>query len=126
MDFKNRTMQEIWEHHGKSLAARDVNEFIKDFSDDVIFINNPNGGHAQGVFTGQKGVAMWCKEFFTLFGKIQDFVVADTYFKNNIVVVEWEINSETHRCRGGVDTFIVEDGRFKIVTVVYQVAEKGA
>ena len=126
MDFKNRTMQEIWEHHGKSLAARDAEEFIKDFTDDVIFINNPSGGHASGVFNGQQGVAKWCKEFFALFGKIQDFIVADTYFKDNIVVVEWEINSATHRVRGGVDTFIVEDGQFKIVTVVYQVSEKGA
>ena len=124
MNFKTRTPDEIWEHHGATLAARDISNFILDFADDCIFINNPNGGHASGTFHGPEGVAEWCKQFFKLFDKIEDFVLAKTFFQGNIVVVEWEIESTDYHVTGGVDTFIIKDGQFCIVTVVYNVIDK--
>ncbi|MDP2755353.1 MAG: nuclear transport factor 2 family protein [Nitrospirota bacterium] len=127
MDF-TRTMQEIWQHHGKALAARDINEFIKDFADDCLFVNNPQGGHASGTFRGPLGVTEWCKEFFQLFKDISEFTYAETFTHDNTFVVLWEIHSTSHHVINGVDTFVIENGRFKIVTVVYYVvprAKKG-
>lgn len=125
MDFTKRTMQEIWEHHGQALAARDIDEFIKDFADDCLFVNNPQGGHASGTFRGPQGVAEWCKEFFQLFEDISEFTPAETYTNDNTFLVLWEIHSKTHHAINGVDTFVVENGQFKIVTVVYYVVPKG-
>ena len=69
--FKSRTVQELWNHHNQSLAARDVDGFIKDFSPTCIFINNPKVG-TLGTFLGAEGVAKWCNEFFDLFQDISN------------------------------------------------------
>ncbi len=125
MDFSKRTMEEIWQHHGGALAARDIDEFVKDFADDCLFINNPQGGHASGVFRGPEGVREWAEQFNELFQEITDFKYAETFTNENTFVVLWDIHSATHHATSGVDTFVVEDGKFKIVTVVYKVSEKG-
>jgi hypothetical protein len=129
-NFKTRSLHEMWSHHNASLAARDTNEFIKDFSDNCIFINNPLGGHAQGTFIGPAGVTTWCKEFFGLFNEIHQFKVPlgahlhESAPGSGIVMISWEIHNDSYDVTGGVDTFIVEAGQFKIVTVVYDVATK--
>ena len=125
--FKSRTVQELWDHHNKSLAARDVDEFIKDFSPTCIFINNPLSGHAQGTFLGAEGVVQWCNQFFDLFQDISEFKVPFGAHINSpddsdgVVMISWEIFNSYYNVRNGVDTFIVKDGRFEIVTVVYNV-----
>lgn len=125
MDFTKRTVQEVWHHHDVALAARNIDDFILDFSDDCLFINNPKGGHACGIFRGPQGVAKWCKEFFALFGEITDFSTDGPFIEENVVLIEWAIESKTHSVKGGVDTFVIENGQFSIVTVVYDVTPKG-
>ncbi len=125
--FKSRTVEQLWNHHNKSLAARDIDEFIKDFSPSCIFINNPKSGHAQGTFLGAEGVAKWCKEFFDLFQDISEFKVPfgahidSPHESDGVVMISWEIFNSSFNVRNGVDTFIVKQGRFEIVTVVYDV-----
>jgi len=124
VNFKNRTMPEVWQHHGQALATRDIDAFVKDFADDCLFVNNPQGGHASGTYRGPEGVAQWCEAFFQLFEDISDFSPAENFTIDNTFVVLWEIHSETYDVTGGVDTFVVEDGQFKIVTVVYYATPK--
>lgn len=130
--FQARLVKDTWAHHNKSLAARDTAEFIKDFGDDCVFINNPLGGHASGTFIGPAGVAEWCDAFFALFDQITDFHVplgahvhgGDS--QEGTVMISWSIENDRVSVTGGVDTFILSDGQFKIVTVVYDVHQKQA
>ncbi len=130
--FQARIVNDVWAHHNKALAARDTAEFIKDFADDCVFINNPLGGHASGTFIGPAGVAKWCAEFFALFDKITDFRVPlgahvhGGQDHHGTVMISWSIENDRYSVTGGVDTFILADGQFKIVTVVYDVHEKQA
>jgi hypothetical protein len=123
--FASRSCQEMWAHHNKSLAARDISEFIKDFSKDCVFINNPLGGHAQGTYTGPSGVKEWCKKFFDLFDVITEFSVplgahlSHPELPDGMVMISWEIKNDRYRVSGGVDTFVITNGLFTAVTVVY-------
>ena len=125
--FQARKVHDVWNHHNKSLAERNTEEFIKDFSDECVFINNPLGGHASGTFIGPAGVATWCKEFFSLFDNVTEFSVplgAHVEGANNtagVVMISWSIENPRNHVTGGVDTFIVDKGQFQIVTVVYDV-----
>jgi len=119
--LKSRSPQEVWAHHGQALAAKDVDEFIKDFADDCLFINNPEGGHANGVYRGPEGVRRWCEQFFTLFESITDFKTTPPPIIDNVALVRWEIEGAKTTVRGGVDTFVFKDGQFQIITVLYDV-----
>ena len=127
--FQGRKVQDVWNHHNKSLASRDIDEFIKDFSDTCVFINNPLGGHSSGTFIGPAGVAKWCKEIFELFDQVSEFSVPlgahiDGADKSaGVVMISWSISNARNTVVGGVDTFVLENGQFQIVTVVYDVAE---
>jgi hypothetical protein len=130
--FKSRLVKDCWAHHNKSLAVRDTAEFIKDFADDCIFINNPLGGHASGTFRGPAGVAKWCEQFFGLFDQITDFKVplgahvSGGDSSEGIVMISWGIENSRYKVTGGVDTFVLAEGQFKIVTIVYDVQVKSA
>jgi len=129
-DFQSRKVQDVWNHHNQSLAGRDIEEFIKDFSDTCVFINNPLGGHASGTFIGPAGVATWCKEFFALFDHVSEFKVPlgahiqGGEKSDGVVMISWTISNSRKTVTGGVDTFVLQNGQFQIVTVVYDVAEK--
>jgi hypothetical protein len=126
--FASRTCQEMWAHHNKSLAARDITEFIKDFSQDCVFINNPLGGHAQGTYLGPGGVEVWCEKFFDLFDVITQFSVplgahlSHPESPSGLVMISWEIKNDRYLVKGGVDTFVITNGLFTAVTVVYNVS----
>lgn len=130
--FQNRLVKDTWSHHNQALAGRNTAEFIKDFSDECVFINNPLGGHASGTFIGPEGVAKWCKEFFGLFDQITDFRVplgAHVHGgdqKSGIVMISWSIENSRYSVTGGVDTFVLNNGQFQMVTVVYDVHQKNA
>ncbi|MCX5946281.1 MAG: hypothetical protein NTZ53_13490 [Cyanobacteria bacterium] len=125
--FKARSLQAMWSHHNAALAKRDGAEFIKDFRSDCLFINNPLGGHGQGTFMGPAGVESWCSQFFDLFSEIHQFKVPlgahlhESAPGCGVVMISWQIQNDKFSVTGGVDTFIVEAGQFKIVTVVYDV-----
>jgi hypothetical protein len=125
-ELTSRTIHEVWAHHNQALAAKDIDEFIRDFSADCVFINNPQGGHASGTFIGPDGVRAWCHDFFALFGPVTDFSTQGGYIEEDaqgggVVMISWTISNDRYRIGCGVDTFIVQDGQFHIVTVVYDV-----
>ena len=127
--FVSRKCSEIWTHHNECLAARDISEFIKDFSEDCLFINNPLGGHAQGTYRGPAEIQKWCEKFFALFGNINEFNVSQGAHlshpdaENGVAMISWEIINNRYKVTGGVDTFVIKSGLFSIVTVVYEVQE---
>ena len=131
MNLTHRTVPEIWQHHISSLAERNVEKFILDFSDDCLFMNNPQGGHASGVFRGPQGVATWLRQFLDLFGDISEMSVDPgmkpsnpLFFSENVVIALWGLDSKTHMVERGVDTFVIDRGQFKLITVVYDVVPK--
>ena len=111
MDLSKRTMQEVWDHHGKAVADQDVDEFLKDFSDDCVMIT------PQRVYRGHGEIADWFQNFLIPILEDAEFLSDGPVFEQNVIFLKWDMESKTHTVKDATDTFIVEDGRFGILTV---------
>lgn len=124
MDLTKRSTQEVWGHHLNAIATKDMDAFISDFSDNCLLIMNPKGGYLSGVYRGPKEIAEVSKKFFDLFGEDTEFISEGPFIEQNIVLVQWAVESKTYSIKGGVDTFIVEDGKFVASTSVFEFVPK--
>jgi hypothetical protein len=110
MDFAKRSMQELWDHHNEAVSARDVGMFLEDFAEDGVLIT------ASRLYRGREEIAQWFQEFMEI-GRGAVFDSPGPIFERNVVFIKWNMESSTHTVKGAVDTFVVKDGRFQIVTV---------
>jgi len=105
-----RTPQEIFEHHGATLVAGDIDGIVEDYSDDAIVITPGGGLH------GKDGVR---KAFESLLGDLPDAAwdIPVQVFEDDILFITWSATSEKSRVRDGVDTFVFRDGLIRVQTV---------
>ena len=127
--FQARTVQEVLDHHFKSLSNRNVAEYIKDYSDDCIFLCNPLGGHASGTYIGPAGIAKWCEEFFPLFNHVEEFNVSGAFMhgadqNEGVILYNWTIDNPQYTVTGGSDTIFIDKAQYRMLTAVYTVAKK--
>ena len=107
-----RTPQEVFAHHGKALAAGDLDEIVADYADDAVFIT------PGGIKRGKDGI----REAFT--GLLADVPNAAWELKTQIyegdaLFLEWAATSAATRVEDGIDTFIFRDGLIRLQTVRY-------
>jgi len=110
MDFAKRSMQELWDHHNMAVDARDVEMFLEDFAEDGVLIT------ASRLYRGRDEIAKWFREFMAI-AQAAVFDSAGPIFERNVIFIKWNMESSTHSVEGAVDTFVVKEGRFQIVTV---------
>jgi ketosteroid isomerase-like protein len=107
-----RTPQEVFAHHGKALAAGDLDEIVVDYTDDSVLIT------PAGVARGKDGIR---KAFAALLDDLPDAAwdLKTQIFDGDVLFLEWTADSAAHRVNDGVDTFVFRDGMIWAQTVRY-------
>ena len=113
-----RTPQEVFAHHGKALAAGDLDELVVDYGDDSVLIT------LAGVSRGKDGIR-------GAFAKLLDDLPKAAWdlktqiFDGDVLFLEWAADSAVNRVDDGVDTFVFRDGMIWAQTVRYTPHPKG-
>ncbi|BBX99170.1 nuclear transport factor 2 family protein [Mycobacterium lacus] len=113
-----RTLQQVFAHHGKALAAGDLDEIVADYADDSVFIT------PSGVARGKEGIR---KAFAKLLDDLPDAAwdLKTQIFDGDVLLLEWTADSTVNRVDDGVDTFVFRDGVIWAQTVRYTARPKG-
>lgn len=108
-----RTPEEVFQHHGQSLGAENLDEIIADYTDDAVLI-------VQGeVYRGKDGAR---QVFVQLLSDVpQAQWELDTTFADDVLYLEWKATGGGRKVEDGIDTFIFADGMIRVQTVVYHV-----
>jgi ketosteroid isomerase-like protein len=113
-----RTPQEVFAHHGKALAAGDLDGIVADYTDDSVLIT------PAGAARGRDGIRQ-------TFAKLLDDLpnaawdLKTQIFEGDVLFLEWAADSATNRVDDGVDTFVFRDGSIWAQTVRYTPHPKG-
>ena len=112
-----RTPQEIFDHHVQALGAEDLDGIVSDYADDAIFVT------PDGVLRGKDGVR---QGFVKLIGDVPgaQWELPTMIFEDDIMLLEWEAESENVRVEDGIDTFVFRDGLIRVQTVRYTLIPK--
>jgi ketosteroid isomerase-like protein len=117
-DTPPRTPQEVFAHHGKALAAGDLDEIVADYADDSVVISS------SGVARGKDGIR---KVFVKLLDELPDAVwdLKTLVFDGDVLFLEWAADSALNRVDDGVDTFVFRNGKIWVQTVRHTPHAKG-
>jgi hypothetical protein len=112
-----RTPQEVFAHHGRALAAADIDEIAADFADDAVVIT------PAGVNRGKDGVRA---AFRRLFADLPDasWDIKGQTWADDVLLREWAADAGQPRAGDGVDTFVFGDGQIRVQTVHYTLERK--
>jgi hypothetical protein len=113
-----RAPQKVFAHHGKALAAGDLDEIVADYADDSVVITSA------GIARGRDGVR-------TVFAKLLDGLpnaawdLKTQILDGDVLFLEWAADSAVNRVDDGVDTFVFRDGMIQVQTIRYTPHPKG-
>jgi hypothetical protein len=112
-----RTPQQIFQHHGESLGAEDLDAIVSDYSEDAIFIT------PAGVLRGKAGVR---QGFIKLLSDIPkaSWTLPTQLYENDVLLLEWKADSAKTKVDDGIDTFVFKDGLIRAQTVRYTLLKK--
>jgi hypothetical protein len=113
-----RTPEEVFAHHGKALAAGDLDEIVVDYADDAVLIT------PAGVSRGRDGIR---NAFAKLLNDLPNAAwdLKNQIFDGDVLFLEWAADSSANRVDDGVDTFVFRDGMIWAQTVRYTARPKG-
>ena len=115
-----RAPQEVFVHHGKALAAGDLDEIVADYADDSVVITSA------GVARGKDGVR---KVFVKLLDDLPNAVWdLKTQVLDGVLFLEWAADSAVNRVDDGLDisdTLVFRDGMIWAQTIRYTLHAKG-
>ena len=116
-----RAPQEVFAHHGKALAAGDLDEIVADYADDSVVITSA------GIARGKDGVR---KVFVTLLDDLPNAVwdLKTRVLDGEVLFLEWAADSAVNRVDDGLDisdTFVFRDGMIRAQTIRYTPHAKG-
>jgi SnoaL-like domain len=113
-----RSPQEVFQHHGETLMAEDLDGIVSDYADDAIFIT------PAGVLHGKDGVR---EGFVKLLSDVPgaSWELPTLLFEDDVLLLEWKAESEKVRVEDGIDTFVFRDGLIRVQTVRYTLIPKG-
>jgi hypothetical protein len=107
-----RSPQEVFAHHGRALAAADLDEIVVDYAGDAVLIT------PAGAARGTQGIR---EAFATLLGDLPNakWDLKNQVFEGDVLFLEWSADSDLNRVDDGVDTFVFRDGKIWAQTVRY-------
>jgi ketosteroid isomerase-like protein len=113
------SIRQVLDHHMKAFELGDVEEVLKDYTEDSILIE-PNATH--------KGIDALRKFFAGLFSGIfepgsYDFVMDRSSVEGDVIYIVWRTNGRAVDITLGTDTFLVRDGKFAVQTFAGKIEE---
>ena len=82
-----RTPQQIFQHHGESLGAGDLDAIVSDYSEDAIFIT------PAGALRGKVGVREGFTKLLADVPKAK-WTLPTQLFENDVLLLEWKAESD--------------------------------
>ncbi len=104
--------EDVLNHHLQSFAAGDVDEAMKDYTDDSVFIS------PDGRLTGRDAIRAAFEDFFSgLFrpGTYQ-FEMDAMEVEGGVAFIAWHSSNEGAEVTLGTDTFLIRDGKIAVQT----------
>ena len=101
--------QQVFEHHGSALMSRDIDEVMKDYTEDSVMITN-----LSGVTKGLVGI----RAVFEAPSDLSGIQLLASHFESDVAYITWKADGIPF----GTDTFIVRDGKILVQTVAFHIA----
>ena len=117
--MNNKTTKEVFEHHLKVFANKDIIGLMSDFNEDSIYINS-FGIELKGV---QEIIKIY-QQYFEMQEKGTTSNITNMIIKGEIVFLEWTSDSPSSYIEDGVDTFVIRNGIITAQTAKFTVRKK--
>ena len=108
-DLSKRTPEEVFNHHGQSLGAEDLDAILMDYANTATLIS------PSGVLRGKEAIRQFFADLLQALPKAKWGVT--TIYADNVLFLEWTADSAPASVSDGVDTFIFENGLISLQTV---------
>ncbi len=112
--------QAVLDHHLESFGAGDVDELLKDYTEDSVFIS------PDGRLTGLDALRMAYEGFFS--GLFQpgsyEFTMDAMDIEGEVAFIAWHSSNEGAEVTLGTDTFIIRDGKIAVQTFAAKIEER--
>ena len=113
------TAEEVVDHHFHAFLKNDVEEIMKDYVDESEIWTS------EGRIQGLEAIAGFFSYAFTVLPSPgTQFGIKQKLVKNNWVYRAWNADSPVISIPTGADTFVVEDGKIMLQTVVTHLMSK--
>ena len=103
--------QEVVTHHLSAFGDADVNEILKDFTEDSELLT------PEGALKGLNVIRSFYEEVFKIVPKGSAFEMKQMFIRDNIAYIAWTCESSFVTIPIGADSFIVENGKIKYQTL---------
>ena len=110
--------KEILHHHVSAFLEADVEEVLKDFSEESELLT------PQGPVKGLNAIRSFFEEIFKLMPKGSTLELKQELIRNNIAYVAWTGESPFVNIPVGTDTFIMEGDKIMYQTLAAQIIAK--
>jgi hypothetical protein len=119
LELKATTTEEIIDHHFQAFLKNDVNEVMKDYTEESEIWTS------EGIIHGLDNIAAFFSYVFTVLpqGGTQ-LGLKQKIVKDNKCFIVWNAVSPVISIPTGADTFIVEDGKIVLQTVATHIVSK--
>ena len=107
-----RTTQEVLQHHGEALGARDLEGVLADYTADAVLIT------PQGSFTGTAGARdAWSR----LLGDLPnaELSLSSVVVEGDVALMRWTATTDRGSVEDGVDTLVISGDGIRVQTVHY-------
>ncbi len=101
--------QKVFEHHVMALMSADIDEVMKDYTDESVMITN-----LSGVTKGLLGL----RARFEAPSDLSGIQLLASHFESDVAYITWKADGIPF----GTDTFIVLDGKILVQTVAFHIA----
>jgi hypothetical protein len=119
MQTLQMTSESVFQHHLKSLGNNDLNELIKDYTEESE-VWTPDG-----AIVGLKDISSFFSYAFTLFPKDKTKLeIKKMIAKDYKVYIVWTADSPMVNVSFGTDCFEIKEGKIMWQTTAFQMAQK--
>ena len=112
---KKTKTQEILDHHLFAFAEADVNELLKDFTEESELLTS-NGG-----LKGLNEIRSFFEETFKIIPKGSTFEISQRIVRDNVAYVAWTCESSFVSIPLAADTLIIENDKIKFQTMAIHI-----
>lgn len=113
------TTEQVFTHHLKAFLDRNMEENLKDYTEDSVVII-PNA-----IFKGKEQIRGLFGGLFSEFAKPgMTFKLTEQRVVDNVVYISWTAETADNVYEYASDTFVVVDGKFAFQTIALKVTAK--
>ncbi len=109
--------KKVWKHHIDAWGAGDLDEIMKDYSEDSIFVGNSE------VYKGIDAIRGVFARLFEIFGNGENDIDPEV-IRKELIYITWNFTPTGDVSYFGTDSFIVENGVITYQTVASPLYEK--